>query len=302
VDAFLRCPKLYEYEYELCFEPTEEDPVLTFGSGMHHALEARGKGKDLHAQVAAFSRTVKELPWHKVLIGQMLVALYNERYKNDGIEYLHAERPFCVTLPDGTIFRGKFDGICRDREGRLFIMEHKTTRSKIDDGERYWERKEINTQADSYVYAARMSGFDVEYIKYDVIKVPQLKPLKATPKARQEFYKRDGKYGKKGDPKPGTRLRTEGDAEFKARVAKYLLEGGDSLLKRVDFEKSLHDNQMAENNLMDIATLIKTGARPMNGASCFDFNRECDFRPVCKGETNLKNIMLYQINPNPLEY
>lgn len=303
-DAFLRCPQYYEYVYELGYNPVDEDPILTYGLGTHDALEARGKGEPLHVQVATLGRRLVDLPWYRQMTATAMIALYNEVYADEDIEYLHVEHPFKVEIADGVVFRGKFDAICRDNDGRLFIMEHKTTRADISDGAPYWLKKEINTQADSYMMAARWLDIDVEYIRYDVLKAPQLKPYKTTPKDKQKFYVRDGKYGKKGDPKPGTRLRPEGSKEFKDRVMEYVSENRDNLLKRVDFERTINDNVRAQHNLFKIAKLIKTGARPQNGASCLIGVRgtECEYRQVCLGNTSLSNTGLFRRNEDPFGY
>lgn len=312
IDTFLRCPKLYSIKFEQGYEPVDEDPVLVFGSAAHEGLEARGNGKPLADQVGAFSRYARDRPMTPAnrIIGPLLLTLYSAKYADEGVTYKHVEYPFCIMMDDGvTEVRGKFDGLCIDENGHWFIMEHKTTRSKIEDGESYWQRKDMNIQRRLYLWAARKLGFDVKYIKYDVIKVPQLKQLKATPKASQKFYKTT-KLDKEtkeviyeaGDPRPGTRLRPEGNKEFKDRVMQYMVDNRDFLLKRVDYDYDECEAEDTEGELEEIATLISSGARPKNGSACFDYNRACEFKSVCMRETSLTNTTLYQLNEAPLEY
>lgn len=298
INAYLSCPRKYQNRYVLGYDTVDTNYVLGFGSAVHAGLEVLANGGDRTEARVAFGKEGRDLPDSQKVIGECLLILYHEAYKKDTLVYEGAEVPWELELSPGVTLMGKFDGIAVDSNGDRCIVEHKTTRSDIAEGANYWQARELDIQLDLYKWAANKLDMDIKYVLYDVVKVPRLKPHKTTPLEKQEFYKRKGKYGDVGDPRPGTRLRAEGPREFKERVMEYVLDNRHTLLRREKF----YDRMSPEKDIKDIAELIGTGLFPKNPGNCYAYNRECEYRPVCLNETSLSNTGLYQINPNPLEY
>ena len=306
IGALFECPQKYHLNYELGVEPAQENPILTFGTAFHAACEERGKAlMGLGAEIPrlAFLKAAANLPDKDKVIGECLVLLYQTRYRDERLTYEAVEKTLEVPLPgEAGILRLKLDGLVRDHEGKLWIMEHKTTRQGIGDGEWYWENKVFNLQIELYLWAAEQLGLNVEGVIYDVVRVPKLRVLGATPKDKQMFYKKDCAGGKKDDPRPGTRLRPESMDEFKCRVQQYILANTDTLTKRVWLHKAERPAGRTEA-IIEMAIQLANGAKACNPASCFKFmGRPCEYLPICLGETSSRNRELYKINPNPLDY
>jgi hypothetical protein len=95
---------------------------------------------------------------------------------------------------------GKIDGLGVLQDGRLALVEHKTTSDSVDTGSDYWLRLRLNQQVMQYVVAARALGWDVQMILYDVTKKPSIRQkqnesaeefgarLAADTQERPEFY------------------------------------------------------------------------------------------------------------------
>jgi hypothetical protein len=87
---------------------------------------------------------------------------------------------------------GKIDKIVLVN-GRLKVREHKTTSDSIDPTSDYWSRLRLDNQISFYVLAARMAGYDVDGVDYDVLHKPQIKPAMLTQGESKDFVV-DGRY------------------------------------------------------------------------------------------------------------
>ena len=81
----------------------------------------------------------------------------------------------------GTVWRGTFDvvgvidGLGQLHDGRLVLLEHKTTSDSVEPDSDYWVRLRYNNQICQYVLAARSLGWDVEQILYCVARKPTIR-------------------------------------------------------------------------------------------------------------------------------
>ena len=303
VAKFFECPKAYQYLYEDCYTSLDVAVPLVSGLAFHGGLELRGQGKTRTECLTRLKKLAKPLRWEKASTLEVLFLFYWEAHAAEEYVYEGVEVPWSLEIGDVTL-RGKFDGLVRDKAGNLWIMEHKTTTaSDIDDPYgKYWTSKEMNLQIDLYLMAAKATGLDVKGVVYDVARIPKLKPLKATPKDKLKYYKRKCAGGNVGDLHKDCRLKDESMLEFSARTQEYFINNRCSILSRKLIHAEDRDLEATKEDMLAAATLIKTKARPRNTSSCYNWGRECDFRPVCRKETSLTNTDLYKINPKPLEY
>lgn len=72
---------------------------------------------------------------------------------------------------------GRIDKIVEFR-GHNAVYEAKSTSKAIDSGSTYWDRANINTQLDTYMYAARQIFPDVRNVLWDVWRKPAIRPKK----------------------------------------------------------------------------------------------------------------------------
>ena len=95
---------------------------------------------------------------------------------------------------------GKIDGLGVLHDGRLALVEHKTTSSDVSPDSNYWIRLRANPQVMQYILAARALGWDVSVVLYDVTRKPSIRVkqnetpeafaqrLAEDTQARPEFY------------------------------------------------------------------------------------------------------------------
>ena len=201
MNAMLACPRRHYWRYEVGLRRAVSGMALRFGSAWHRAMEARWQGKDLEELiVAAFSEDSFDEITVATLTG--LLAAYFETYRFDEVREIHPEVEFSVPIRHSRTFAaaGKIDGLAVLDDGRLALVEHKTTGSSIAPDSDYWLRLRADLQILQYVGAARALGWDISLVLYDVARKPAIKQRKEeTPAefgerlrtdalARPEFY------------------------------------------------------------------------------------------------------------------
>lgn len=208
MSCFLQCPRMHYYRYELGIERDEPASALRFGTAMHAALEARANGADVgDAYEAALA--AGESPDDPAELAKLYgllrgyYALYGEPGgERETVASMHPECRFALEIPHSRTFRhvGVIDGLATLTDGRLAVVEHKTTGEDISPAADYWQRLRFNGQLFLYVMAARAHGWDVDTVVYDVIRKPAIRQrqgetaeqygerLAADAAERPEFY------------------------------------------------------------------------------------------------------------------
>ena len=72
---------------------------------------------------------------------------------------------------------GKQDGIIKLADGRLALLEHKTSGEDLSPEKDFWKALRIDGQISLYWLAANHNGYNIDTVLYDVIKKPTIKPL-----------------------------------------------------------------------------------------------------------------------------
>ena len=199
--TLLGCPRRHYWRYEIGLHSDSDAVALRIGSAWHRAMEARWRGL---AFEAALEAAVKEMAFDEIQLATLsgLLAGYYRRYSVDVIKELHPEVEFCHPIDGSRTFdsAGKIDGLGVLNDGRLALVEHKTTSESVDSGSDYWLRLRLNQQVMQYLCAARELGHDVQTIIYDVCRKPSIRQkqtetaeefgarLAADTLARPEFY------------------------------------------------------------------------------------------------------------------
>lgn len=181
MNSFLQCQRKHFWRYEVGLQSTDKSDALRFGSAWATALEARWNGKPSDEALALALPDDKTFDAYQVAtLTAMLNAYYLKHQEEPMIERILPEQEFkhAVAGVRGFEAAGKMDGIGVLRNGKLCIVESKTTSESIDLGADYWIRLRNNIQLLQYVYAARLNGWDIHTIIYDVAKKPMLKPCK----------------------------------------------------------------------------------------------------------------------------
>lgn len=171
-----------------------EVPLLEVGlSAAEHEVRDEALAARLFAALAVISQSTLSI-WDRIKLS-MLVRAYDARWGGEDWEILDVEREFRYFLGEIQI-GGKIDAIIRDRkDGRVYVVEHKTTGVDASLGSAYWEKLTIDTQVSIYIDGAAMLGYDVAGCIYDVLVRPKHEPKLATPLDKREYTKGRGCKG-----------------------------------------------------------------------------------------------------------
>jgi hypothetical protein len=221
--TLLGCPRRHFWRYELGLKAVVEAQALRFGTAWHAAMQARWSGDGYERALAAACGpgTCDEI---QVATLAGMLAGYFAHYKAEIVHELHAEIEFRHAIAGSRSFdsAGKLDGLGHLADGRLVLLEHKTTADSVEAGSDYWTLLRLNPQIMQYVIAARECGWDVGTILYDVARKPSISPLSAVPVLDAEgrrivvdaatgerVFKKDGAPRESADKEKGFVLKSE---------------------------------------------------------------------------------------------
>ena len=202
--ALLGCPRKHYFRYELGLVTDSPSGALRFGSAFHTAMEARWNGLPYEEALAAALASADRFTEIDIAILSGLLAGYYARYSGawELVASVQPEIQFGYPIERSLSFEaaGKIDGLGTLADGRLCLIEHKTSGEDISPDSDYWMRLRFNPQIYQYVTAARQLGYDVQTIIYDVTRKPAIRQkqgetaeqfadrLAADTQERPEFY------------------------------------------------------------------------------------------------------------------
>jgi CRISPR/Cas system-associated exonuclease Cas4 (RecB family) len=285
--CFRACPRKHYLRFELGLRPAETGYAMRVGSGYHEAHRAIDDNEDVEL---AIDSQVDD-PFDKALIAAMLHG-HLERWKGDaGVEAVAAEIPFEMPLINPEtgaatpvwVVAGKIDRIVRLADGRLALMERKTTSKDFSPGGDYWVRIHMDMQLSIYLIAARQAGYDIDTILYDVTRRPQQRPLKATPEGNRK-YKKDGTlYANQRDV-------DETPEEFAARVSATIMANPDYHYARIEIARLQQDldecQQELWNQQLTIRQMQRNNQWYRNPDSCFE-PYKCEYLSICENREDV---------------
>lgn len=187
---------------------------------------------------------------------------------------------------------GKIDALVR-RNGRVWLVEHKTSAADIAPGATYWLRLRLDGQVSTYFEGGRILGHDVGGCIYDVAKKPAIRPKLATPEDAR-------KYTKDGRLYATQREEDETPDEFGERVREAIMEDPGAWYARGDVVRL--DESLAEHgadrwaDVLSLRSAQTAGAWPTNPDACEDrASRLCEYWGACTGAESIDDDSLYQI-------
>lgn len=287
---YRRCPRLYYFESVLRYRPAFVDPALKFGKLKHRGLEAwwlaakQGLPVDewLTAALAAIDAYPDTDPFERAKARALMVG-YHVRWRGAGLVVLHVEVEFEGELvnpatgwPSTTRGQhGRIDAVAQLPDGRIVVVEHKTTGSDIDDPD-YWQDVSLSAQVGDYLLGAKHLGLAPAGVLYDVIHKPGQLPLKQNRR----------------------NARDETPDEYGQRVAKHIAENPDAYFARRVEVRLTDELRAAQADLWDTHQQISASERedrwPRNTGACRMYGRLCAFAPVCRGEATLNDGTRYK--------
>ena len=238
---------------------------------------------------------------------------YSSRWFDEPLDYLavevEAEGP--LTNPEtGAASRtfalgGKLDGVVRDRrDGRLLVLERKTSSEDLSAGSLYWRRLTMASQLSQYIALLRALGLDPHGVLYDVLGKPAIRPSGipvvddgakvVLDAAGARVRTKDGrKWRETGDAEKGFVLQTRPETveEFRARLQTTICDEPDRYFRRGDVVRLAEDEREAAFDTWQTAASIREGRRlghyPRNPDACLRYGSTCAFFDVCAGSASL---------------
>ena len=171
IKAWRRCHKLYDYRYNQHLERRKPVVPLIRGTIIGQCLDRLAENKSpeitLKTYEAEYGKLFKaEQEEYGDLIGECrrIVGNYKNLYAKDGLTYLKGKdkNPYEIEVEtrfvlDGTKvrFTGHIDKLPQDKEGRTYVMDHKTHKVIPDEAARY-----NDLQLVTYVWLLPESGYE----------------------------------------------------------------------------------------------------------------------------------------------
>lgn len=232
--TLLSCFRKHFYRYELGLMSAEQREFFRLGTAWHKAMECYTAHLPYEdALVAALPASLELTELNAATIAALLAGYYAYWNGQNVIKELYAEVEFRDPIEGSRSFdaAGKLDGLGARFDGRLTVVEYKTTSDDISPDSDYWMRLRANTQLFQYVIAARNRGWNITDVQYDVVRKPSMRPCQI-PKLDengckivldaqgQRVFKKDGTPRESADKEKGYELQstTETPEQFSERL------------------------------------------------------------------------------------
>lgn len=323
INCAATCLRKHAITYLHGIRPASDAAPLRLGKAWHDGLDRRAKGMAIEGNLAlvrsAYDMSMGGIPERDAMLAYeretvaTLLYLYDWRWSDmdAGMTVEASEESFSVPIVNPEtgrasrtfVFAGKVDRRVRLADGRLAVMENKTTSDDIQPESDYWKRLRVDTQIARYVLAARHLGHQVDTVLYDVTKKPGMRPgsvpildadgVKVVlDQAGDRVRTKDGKkWRESADSAAGYVLqsRPETPEEWGQRLHADVAANPDKYFARREIPRTDMDLAEARRDLWDHAQVLHqcdTGNRwPRNSSACVGFGR-CHFLDLCSANWN----------------
>ena len=298
IQDFLACPRRFEWRRLRRLRKTSKTQALRLGARFHEGLDALKTGTPVETVIAEIWRAYDDIPsairdvdawWLEREICARLIAGWATF--SDPFDVVASEHDFEVPIRNPATgypsrrfkLRGIFDGLIRLADGRIAILEHKTTSQSLDPSGDYIRRLRVDSQISRYFLAARELGIDVQTVVYDITRKPSIRPKRPTKKDvatlretriyhEQEISHVPEEIDRETPEMYGARLT----ADIVADPSRYFLRLEIPRLERDLDEAALE--LWAEQRT--IARTLRSGRFVRNTAACLSPYR-CEFADLC---------------------
>ncbi len=325
ITTFRRCAREYYFSYVLNRKGRRKAAALRFGSLFHIGLNAWWRAQSSHH---GWNRLVNAIDamrcWapgvddeatdpFDLIKAEALLTGYTARWADEPYETVAVEKQFSIPIVIAGSRAPSFDlggsidvivkrwnGLDEEktRPATYHNVEHKTTSADISIGSDYWRHViALDSQVSTYDAAARSMGIDVQDTIYDVIRKPEIVPLKATPEELKKYTKPT-----KSEPIPriyaNQREIDETPEEYCSRLTADIAARPEWYFQRQTIVRLDHDNEWHARDVVQTAQLIRFSedhaAWPRSPKSCERYRRMCTFFPVCSGESSIDDGTRYE--------
>ena len=229
--------------------------------------------------------------YEQVRVEEMLHG-YHFRWCHEPFDVVATEQQFTAPLLNPSTSgksrtfqsAGKIDGLVRV-DGRLHILEHKTTSDEMaDPTSPYWAKLDMDAQVSMYYLGATALGHEVEGCLYDVVRKPMFRPKLATPPEKRKFTKAGTLY-------KGQREDDELPEEYRARLREEIAKEPERYYQRRPVHRLdsqllefMHDAWVTGNSIRELHNAARDSgfqAVPRNSDACHRWGSPCPFWDCC---------------------
>lgn len=194
--TFLSCPREAYYKYHLGLSPKSHSLPLERGKWFHTLTEHFYLGTDFTEDHEAMTKRFNRLPdENKEDLGDLpndVMSLFkaykwhygDPQYKAYDWKVHEVEMKLEAEMPNGHIFRGKFDMLVEDDFG-LWLVDHKTHKKFPN-----WEYRMLDVQSPMYIWLCRQNGIPVSGFKWNYVRTDGMSQPKVL-KNGKSFYSKD---------------------------------------------------------------------------------------------------------------
>ena len=187
---------------------------------------------------------------------------------------------------------GKIDLRLLDEQGRIVLVDHKTTSEDIEDPmAAYWKQLGIEGQANHYLLLEWLNSRKVDYAIWDVVRKPSISPRQLT-KSEVKIIEAEGRYGGKPvaaeDIHLALREGRETPALYEARLAQDCIETRPERyfqrrrLNRLDGEIAEYAQELWEHG-QEIIAARRNDRHMRNSGACMNYGTACRYLNICSG-------------------
>lgn len=287
ITDFKLCRELHRLRWVLRVVPIDYvSTSLQTGGGVHKALDIFRTTDLLDPAFVALAES--GLDGYALAGAQAMLAGYAARWHEQHLEWLGVEQYFTI-VREGFVLHGKIDGIARDTNGEIAIVETKTTGSDVSPGAQYWELLGIDDQIGIYLPGARELGYAPSYVLYDVLRRPQVEPKLATPPEKRKYRKEDGQLY------ANQRESDESVFDYQSRVLEHMEQRPLEYFARERLVSLEEEEQEQRASLLRIVDEMRATyadpetPAPKSPTACRRYGRLCEYAPLCTKRDTLES-------------
>lgn len=307
IRTFRTCERLWFYKYEEGVRPALESKALLIGSAVHSALEifwtggSKGDALGKLEEICVGNFWESETGLLEATRCNLMICGYFNFWESQRGKWKTlpggVEKVIQLGLDNGILLAGKVDGLARYEDGRLFMVEHKTSSEDVEStGSDYWQRLALDSQIDTYQHVLEKEFGETVSILYDV-----LKKIGTAPKMKKAATKRKAETAEEFAERKAALRETL--AEFGSRILGDMEKAGEKWFVRREITRL--DDQRAEHIVErdhTLAAMFAPGRKvyPRNDGACMARFGTCPFLGVCAGTATLddpKFARLKDIHP-----
>ena len=230
-----------------------------------------------------------------------LVAGYDARWKDAGYEAVAIERVLTSPLWNPATDRmsrsftvaGKLDVIAR-YEGRLYVIDHKTTSQDISDPDAaYWRQLVVEGQASHYLMQMHLAGHKADGAVWDVIRKPSIAPKKLAKKDVAAIVSFGRYFNQRVDDETRRMLSQSEEPRETNDLYRMRLEN-DCINERPEwyFQRRTYPRLNVElveyaeelwGHSQDLLAARRNDRWPRNSGACLLYGTPCRFLGICSG-------------------